>query len=72
MHTLYAVDDGIANGNLNWADVFFLIGTVLALLAALAAWPTATADHPGNAVARWLHVLLCLAVGCVAFGFFLL
>ena len=47
MTTLLAVDDGIANGNLNWADVFFLVGAIFGALAGLAyaLGITATVDN---------------------------
>lgn len=72
MHTLLAVDDGLANANYNWADIFFLAAVVLAVLATFAAFPSTRPDQPPRVIARWLYVLLCLAVGCVAFGLFLL
>jgi hypothetical protein len=32
---MIAVDDGITNGNLNWADVLFLIAAILFFVEAL-------------------------------------
>jgi CHASE2 domain-containing sensor protein len=46
------------------ADVFWLVAVVLAVLAALAAWP-----HPQTARASaWATSLAALALACVAFG----
>ena len=76
---LLAVDDGIANANYNWADVFFLIGTILALFSFIAYATgntgTVTADATHRPYARyhaWAPALLALAVTCVAFALFLL
>jgi len=72
---LLAVDDGIANANYNWADVFFLVATVLALFAAAA---FATGVRPaGNPPARvgwhaYAHAILAVAVAGIAFALFLL
>jgi hypothetical protein len=66
VNTLIAVDDGLSSGNLNWADIFFLLGTILAVLGALAHSPL------GEAVTKYAWVLLSLAVAFIAFGLFLL
>jgi protein-S-isoprenylcysteine O-methyltransferase Ste14 len=71
MHTLLGLDDGIASGNLNWADVFFLVGTILAVLSALCQVPH-RADSSPPPWLGWGGTLLALAVGCAAFGLFLL
>jgi hypothetical protein len=64
MSTLFAVDDGISSGNLNLADVCFLIAVVLAVISALAHYRPASAGHAG-----WL---LSAAVAAVALGFLLI
>lgn len=67
--SVLAVDDGIAAGNLNAADIFFIIGAILGLIAAVLM-------HPRPATAQPWPIsglqLLSLAVGCAAFGLFLL
>lgn len=76
MNALLAVDDGLANANYNWADIFFLVGTVLALFAAFAYAPTGhvhTTDAPAHRhYTSWAATLLSVAVACVAFALFLL
>jgi len=75
MSALLAVDDGLTNGNFNWADVFFLVGTIFAALAALAyvMGVTVTAD-PARPVRyhAWAPALVAFAVAFTAFGLFLL
>lgn len=67
---LLAVDDGIATGNLNAADLMFLIGLIAAGLGALAyAAPATAAPSPR---VRWAPVLVAIAVALIAFGLFLL
>jgi hypothetical protein len=66
MSMLLAVDDGLANANYNWADIFFIIGAILAVLSALATTPVAAA------VSKYAHILLALAVACISFALFLL
>jgi hypothetical protein len=80
---LLAVDDGLTNANYDMADVFFLIGMVLAILSGLA-YATGfvgTVDvAPGNPPAprpyaryhQWAPALLAFAVASVAFSWFLL
>lgn len=65
---MLAVDDGLANGNLDVADVLFLIATIVAVIAAvLAVRPVAGGPRgvPSSAFG-WL------AVALLAFGWFLL
>jgi hypothetical protein len=38
MHGLLAADDGIFNGNNNFADVMFLVAFILFLIGAFVAW----------------------------------
>lgn len=57
-----AVDDGISSGNLNVADLFFLIACILAFIGAVIAYPTKT---------LWA-TLVAAALGCLALGLFLL
>lgn len=76
---LMAVDDGLTSGNLNVADILFLLGIIFAGLSGLAyasgfVGSTAAPDTP-RPYARfhqWAAALLAFAVGCVAFGLFLL
>ena len=35
---MFAVDDGIASGNLNLADICFLVAVILFLIGAAVAW----------------------------------
>lgn len=65
---MIAVDDGLWSGNYNAADVFFLIGTVLAVVAAVLAVPRPAPSR----LAVWAPVLLYLAVGCGLFAWLLL
>ena len=53
----------IASGEVDWADIFFLIGVILSIIAAVFFFtPTRQLGH----------FLLSLAVGCIALGFLLL
>ena len=65
--SILAVDDGIWQGNLNLADAFFLIATILAVLAAILYSLT-----PPRPAIRWAPVALSLAVGCAAFSWLVL
>ena len=72
---LLAVDDGIANANYNWADVFFLVGAILAVFAGIAYAMGVTgtvSDPPHRGFHLWAPALVALAVGFTAFGLFLL
>lgn len=70
---MYALDDGLASGNLNAADWLFLIGTVLALVAALL-WAIGNRTHevvhdpeePGGLRAREVEVLDLVRFGNAA------
>jgi len=55
----------IANGNTDAADVFFLVSTILGVVAAVAYLARPAMAHLGAA-------LLSVAVACIAFGFMLL
>jgi hypothetical protein len=73
MTILLAVDDGLTNSNYNWADIFFLVGTILAVLAALTYIPRRTnLNDPPPAWFGWGGVLAALALASTAFGLFLL
>ena len=61
---MLGVDDGIVNGNLNAADVLFLIGAILFGVGALVAIPTATTT-PGRARAALWHGFLIGAGLCL-------
>ena len=75
---LLAVDDGLTNANYNWADVFFLIGTIVAVFSAIAyftgvsATTTTTTNPPRYHYHAWAPALVAFAVACATFGFFLL
>lgn len=56
----------IVSGNTGTADVFYLIGVIIAVLAALCA-----ATRSPEAL-RWSPVLGWLALGCVSFGLLVL
>jgi hypothetical protein len=62
---MFAVDDGLINGNLNFADILFLVAAILAVLAAVL-------YTQGANVIRWAPVLLSLAVAGLSFGWFVL
>lgn len=55
----------IASGESDWADIFFLIGIILAFLAVLLHW-WAEPQRP------YWSALVAGAVGCIAFGLLLL
>jgi hypothetical protein len=78
-HLLLAIDDGWTNANYNWADLFFIVATALALLAAIGYLTPVrtTADtnppsHVHRGLGHWAAGLLALAVACAAFAWFLL
>ncbi len=63
---MLAIDDGLASGNLNAADIFFFVAMIVALIAAgLAA--SRNAVH-----VRWSPTVGWLAVAIIAFAWFLL
>lgn len=57
----------IASGHTAAADVCFLIGLALAVLATLAAWP-----RPATAAAGWTPALASGALAALALGWLLL
>jgi hypothetical protein len=63
---MFAIDDGITSGNLNAADVFFLIATIVAVAAGFLFGATAPTLH------RWGSVALSLGLALVALGLLLL
>lgn len=63
---MIAIDDGITTGNLNAADVFFLIATIVAVIAA----GLYAAVNPKTV--RWAPVALALGLACVSLGLLLL
>jgi len=63
---MLAVDDGIASGNLNAADIFFLIAVIVAVIAA-ALYAAVSAQ-----TSRWAPVALSVALGLVDIGLLLL
>lgn len=63
---MLGIDDGLWSGNLNAADIFFLLATILAVVAALLA---AAATHP---VSRFYPVAGWIAVAFLAFGWLIL
>jgi len=64
---MFAVDDGIFQGNFNLADISFLIAVILFVIAALASWPRNDANG-------WPYygVLVPLGLGFVALGLLVL
>jgi len=64
---MIGVDDGLSAGHLDWADIFFLVGAILAVLVGIGHVVGVSADK-----AKWLPALLAIAVGFTAFGLFLL
>ena len=71
--TMFAIDDGLITAHYDAADWMFLIGLILAGLAAIAyAVPATTTDPPRYAYARWAPALAAAAVALVAFGLLLL
>ena len=67
---LLGVDDGIAQGNFNLADVLFLIGAILIGLGALAA---ASANmNPPQTASKHAQALAYAGLCLVAFGWFFL
>lgn len=69
---MFAVDDGISSGNLNAADIFFLLGVIFGFIAALLTAAAATPRTPASRVPSYASVFGWAAVGCIAFGFLLL
>lgn len=64
---MLAVDDGIVNGNLTAADLFFLLAVVLGVIAAALAFPRT--DPPARNYSSFVG---WLAVASVALGWFIL
>jgi hypothetical protein len=68
MIALFALDDGITNGNYNAADILYVIAAVLFLVAAVLLHPRTTADarpYPLNGS------VAAIGLGLVALGLFL-
>jgi uncharacterized membrane protein len=63
---MFAVDDGLVNGNLDAADIFFLVAVILAVVAAIAYGVVHVQ------AARLAPVLLSLAVASVALAWLVL
>jgi len=78
MSSLFAVEDGIWSGNIDTADLFFLLSTILAVVAAvlyaMATRPVvAHGDHVHrNNISVWAPVAGWLALACLAFGWLVL
>jgi len=62
-----AVDDGIVNGNITAADLFFLLALILAVIAAALAFPRT--NPPARNYSPFVG---WLAVGSLALGWFVL
>lgn len=79
MNTLIAVDDGLTNGNYNWADVWFLVAAIAAVLATVA-YLVNPADVPNTTTppsryyryTHWAAALVAFAIASIAFAWFLL
>ena len=77
---IIAVDDGLTSANYNAADIFFLIGTALAVLGGLAyasgyvgaTTADPTAPRPYARFHQWAAALVGFAVAAIAFALFLL
>lgn len=78
---MLALDDGIANGNFNAADVCFLLGMIFGLLAVIVSFIRSDRRHPAGVdapppargyISPWAAPLGWLAVASIAFGLFLL
>ena len=69
MNTIFAVDDGLTNGNFNAADIVLLIAAALAVLGAIFAY--ASTAPPTPPIARWATPFAYLAIGVTAFALFL-
>jgi len=67
MTAFLAADDGIWQGNFDLADLFFLIATVLAVLATILYTRWTEPNHT-----RWAPVSLSAAVACASFGWLVL
>lgn len=65
---MIAVDDGIASGNANLADIFFLVAVILFVIYALIGW----APRENVRDSRISSLLLGLGLACVAFAFLML
>jgi hypothetical protein len=62
----------IVQGKTAGGDVFFLLGVIFAVLAAIMSWVRYGAGSPNPpAPWPWSHVLGWLAVGCISFGLLL-
>ena len=61
----------IASGNLDAADIFFLIATILCVLGALLMIPRTAPDSAPGARA-WAGTIAWIGVACIAFAFLLL
>jgi phosphopantothenoylcysteine synthetase/decarboxylase len=55
----------VFSGEADWADVFFIVAAVAAVVAAVGSFGT-------NQVTKHADWLLCVAVACAAFGLALL
>ena len=71
MNTLLAVDDGLVNGNLNFADILFLVATVLFVIAAVMSVPTRAAGSP-VAGRAYVWVVGFIALACTTLAWFVL
>jgi hypothetical protein len=58
---MFAVDDGLINGNLDFADVLFIVAAILFVLYAFMGFADAVKPQIHN-------VLLGLGLACVAVG----
>jgi urea transporter len=60
----------IVEGEVDWADFFFLLGAILAVIAAVLHYP----GVPNRSAGPWgfSGVLMCLAVASISTGFLML
>lgn len=65
---MLGIDDGIWSGNLNAADIFFIVATVLLVVAAVLAFPR---PAPSRA-SVYSTALAYLGLGCATFAWLIL
>ena len=66
---MLAVDDGIVNGNLDFADILFLIATVLFVIGAILSFPPSA---PPATARSYVWVVGFIALALTTLGWFVL
>jgi len=59
----------ISSGNTGFADIMFLVGFILFVLALVASFPAVTADATRS---WWWRILVAAGLACVALGWLVL